>query len=444
MSRLFEEFTKPTYTDWVNQLQKDLKGQSEELIQRKDEIEELHFNSYQHQDSENTHSNIAFQNPYIRGTYSTSNKWENLGTIVVEKEAEANKKALNLLNSGATSLRFIIKNDTVDWTILTNEIQLQYIETTFKISNSGLYFSALDHFKNEEISTVFFELELNDIAGSEWPQLSQSLKENQRYALIVNGYSVQQCGATTWQEIAYSLSVAHEYTVQLTENGLSIDEAAACIHFNVGAGATYFYEIAKIRALRLLWARIIEEYQPEHNCSYNTRLTGITGFTNKSLKDPHTNLLRQTTEAMSLAFSGVNAICVQPYDAHSAKGATKLSTRMAVNIPLVLQEESYLDKVIDPLGGSYVLEYLTNEIADKAWSLFQQVENSGGISNQEAIDLITSAIKNKAEIRKQRIAEKTDSIIGINIFPNPASEDNEWLPFEKYLGMEHLNLEQSI
>lgn len=444
MSRLFEEFPKPSYTDWVNQLKKDLKGQSDELIQRKDLIEELDFNSYQHQDSENTAIHNTFKNPYVRGIYAANNSWENLGNIVVENEAEANKKALNLLNLGATALRFVIKNNTVDWNTLTNEIQLQYIETTFKISDPELYFSALNHFEEGTLTTVFFELESKNIHSGQWTDLAQSLKKNQRYTLSANGYGIQQCGATTWQEIGFCLSTAHEFLTVLIDKGLTVDEAAACIHFNTGVGATYFYEIAKIRVLRLLWARIIEEYQPEHNCSYSSRITGITGFTNKSLKDPYTNLLRQTTEAMSLAFGGVHAICVQPYDAHSTKGATRLSTRMAVNIPLVLQEESYLDKVIDPLGGSYVLEYLTNEITDKAWHLFQQIEALGGISTSEAIQFITSAVENKAMIRKQRISDKTDSLIGINIFPNPATEDNEWLSFDDYLGMKQLNLEQSI
>lgn len=444
MGKLFEEFSKPSYTDWINQLKKDLKGQSEELLKRKDIIEELDFNSYQHQDSGNTKAPQGFNNPYVRGIHATDNTWENLGTIVVREVSEANRKALNLLNLGATALRFELTTDTVDWSRLTNDIQLQYIQTTFKITDPRLYFSALDHFKEEVLSTIFFEFELTDIHPDQWSDLAASLKEKQRYIFVANGYGLQQCGSTTWQETGYCLSVAHEFLSTLIRHGLSTDEAAACIHFNVGAGAVYFYEIAKIRALRLLWARIIEEYQPEHHCSFAARITGITGFTNKSLKDPYTNLLRQTTEAMSLAFGGVHALCVQPYDSHSVKGASTLSTRMAVNIPLILQEESYLDKVIDPLGGSYVLEFLTNEIADKAWHLFQQIEELGGISTSEAVQFMTSSVSGKAALRKQRITDQSDSLIGVNIFPNPVTETNEWLEFEDYLGLSHLNLEQSI
>lgn len=442
MDKLFEDFTKPSYTDWVNQLTKDLKGESEQLIQRIDTIEELNFNSYQHQDSPKTNFLENFENPYIRGSWKQQNAWENLGTVIVSDEKEANKKALTLLNLGATALRFELKKETVNWNELMNEIQLEYIQTTFKLANFSQFSAIVNQFKQEELSTVYFELELNDVSKKQWAELAQNLKQQQRFTLLVNGYAVQQCGATTWQEVGYSLSVAHEFLSTLIENGLTVDEAAACIHFNVGVGATYFYEIAKIRVLRLLWARILEEYNPEHNCSYSARITGLTGFTNKSLKDPHTNLLRQTTEAMSLAFAGVHALCVQPYDLYSTKGATTLSTRMAVNIPLVLQEESYLDKVIDPLGGSYVLEFLTTEIAEKSWSYFQKIEELGGV--ESAIDFISTSISEKALARKQRIADKQDSLIGINIFPNPTTENNEWLAFEEYLGMKQLNLEQSI
>ena len=442
MKKLFEEFSKPDYEDWVAQLLKDLKGQPEDLIQRNDPIEELQFNSYQHQNSENTASNPAFENQYIRNTYATDNRWENLGTIIVKEEADANKKALTLLNLGATSLRFDLTKESIDWKALTNEIQLQYIETTFRVKNVHQFLDILTHFNDEELNSVFFELELNQV--EDWSKLSQSLKEKQRYTFISNGYNLQQSGATTWQEVAYALAQGHEYLTTLISYGLTTDEAAACIHFNMGSGAKYFFEIANIRSLRLLWARIVEEYQPQHACSYNLRITGITGFTNKSLKDPYTNLLRQTTETMAFTFSGVHAICVQPYDLYSTKGATSLSTRMAVNIPLILQEESYLDKVIDPLGGSYTTEYLTNVIADKAWSLFQEIEELGGISKDEAIKLISDGVTEKAGLRKQRIADKTDSFIGINIFPNPVNEENEWLPFEEYLGMKQLNLEQSI
>lgn len=443
MSDLFNEFTKPSYTDWVNKLKHDLKGQPEDLIQRIDKIEELNFNTYQHADSENTQAAAVLKNSFVRGNFAPDNQWENMATVIVTNEVEANKKALSLLNLGATALRFIIKNDRFDWSALTKDIQLQFIETTVVISSCETYFSIIESLKGTAAS-VFFELELSAIKENDWSKLGQSLKKEQRYTLLANGYSLQQCGATTWQEVGYAISVAHEMLVKLIHNGLTVDEAAACIHFNCGAGAHYFYEIGKIRALRILWARIIEEYQPEKNESYHSRIAGFTGFTNKSLKDPYTNLLRQTTEAMSLIFSGVHSICVQPYDAYSTKKETTLSTRMAVNIPLILKEESYFDKVIDPLGGSYAVEFLTNEIADKAWNLFQRIETLEGISTPEARQFIVSAVKEKAAMRIEQYVTKKEALIGITIFPNPKEEQNDWIAFDDYLGIKQLIVEQSL
>jgi methylmalonyl-CoA mutase len=442
MSKLFEEFSKPSYADWVNQLQKDLKGQPESLIQRVDEIEELSFNSYQHQDSNNTQVQETTNLASVRQINKDSNAWLNLSTIIVNNSVDANKEALNRLNLGATALRFELNSDFSDWKTLTKGVELPYIHTTFKIHSLQQYLSANEAFSPEELNHISFELEYFQLKDEQWSQLASSLKTKPSSILLANGYALQQRGATSWQEIGYCLASAHEAFIQLVNNGLSTEEAATCIHFNAGLGANYFYEIAKLRVLKALWTRILESYSIKD--TKGIKITAITGFTNKSLKDPYTNLLRQTTEAMSATFAGVNAICVQAYDTFSKKGATKLSTRMAVNIPLILQEESYLDKVIDPLGGSYVVEYLTNELAEKSWNFFKTLEQKGGVSSADAITYIQQEVTAKATLRIQRIADKTDTLIGINIFPNPTVEDNEWIKMEDYLGLKQLILEQSI
>ncbi|HLU86505.1 MAG TPA: methylmalonyl-CoA mutase family protein [Taishania sp.] len=444
MSQLFDVFPKPTYEQWVEKLKKDLKNEPETLIQRNDAIEELNFNSYQHVDSGKTTPVKALLNKYVSQTYKANNDWDNIANIIVTDEQTANSEALTALNLGATALRFEIKKSVINWNRLLEGIQLPYIHTTIKISQANQIAEVRTILDEASKASVFFELDIVTNNFKVDATTIQLLKDTQFPALIANGYNIQQAGATTWQEIAFSLSVAHEAFVQLLENGLTVDQAAATIHFNIGVGANYFYEIAKVRALRILWARIIEEYQPEHACSYNTKITGIVGFVNKSLKDPHTNLLRQTTETMSLAIAGVDGICVQPYDCNSEKGASKLTKRMAINISTILKEESFLDKVQEPLAGSYAVEYLTQSIADKAWELFQHLDEQGGIASNKAQQFLREQIAAKANLRKKRVQEKADALIGINIFPNPQTETNTWSSFDDYFELSQLILEQSI
>jgi methylmalonyl-CoA mutase len=159
------------------------------------------------------------------------------------------------------------------------------------------------------------------------------------------------------------------------------------------------------------------------------------------LKDPYTNLLRQTTEAMSAITGGTDAIVVKPYDLYSTSGPSELSERMALNISNILKEESYFDAVIDPLGGSYSIESSTTEIARKAWSKFQDLEQlEGGVKSKTFI----SEISEKSALRIKGIQDKSIVLIGINTFENPEEIKNEWTPMHTYLGLPSLVLEQEL
>ncbi|NRA12641.1 MAG: hypothetical protein HRT57_11860, partial [Crocinitomicaceae bacterium] len=184
-----------------------------------------------------------------------------------------------------------------------------------------------------------------------------------------------------------------------------------------------------------LWSKVIDCYNPEHKCTYNCNITAVIGHTNKSLRDPYTNLLRQTTETMS-ASNGADSILVLPYDLYSTDGASEHSKRMALNISLILKEESYLDKVIDPSGGSYSVEALTKLIGEKAWSYFQSIEINEGLLSDSGINLFINDIKSK---RQERIdAFQSGKIIGIgmNKYPIPDEKRTEWVERESYLGIE--------
>jgi methylmalonyl-CoA mutase len=170
-------------------------------------------------------------------------------------------------------------------------------------------------------------------------------------------------------------------------------------------------------------------------------VTAKIGFLNKSLKDPYTNLLRQTTEVMSAAMGGASQVLCFPYDTASSKGSSEFSQRMATNISLILKEESYLNQVLDAVGGSYAIEQLTEMLADKAWTLFQEIEKQGGLKSSDLMRKIEQTAQKRVELYKS----KQKTLIGINKFPNPDTFDLQWkINNSTYFGLKQLILENEI
>jgi methylmalonyl-CoA mutase len=242
----------------------------------------------------------------------------------------------------------------------------------------------------------------------------------------VNAYAAQQAGASTWQELAIALATGHELLVQQLDAGVAIDQAANAIHFVLGIGNNYFFEISKIRAFRSVWAQVVNAYEPKTESAKKAIITAQTGFVRVSLKDPYTNLLRQTTEGMSAVIGGVFQLVIQPYDWHATPQKTDFTRRMATNISLLLKEESYMHHVIDPAGGAYAIDNLTVAIAERTWSEFQWIEKNGGIEKTEVVAHLKASISEKASLRLEKVQSKTDKIIGINSFENPDKSDYQW------------------
>jgi len=439
MNSFFTEFTPVGKKEWMDKIHADLKGKNPSLLQHSDKIEEIEYSSAYHVSDRTKHETPgAF--PFTRGLKTQLNDWKNTAPVEVVNEKEANAQILHFLMTGADALWLIAKKEGIDWKIVLNDVQLEHINTQFSI-NSFEEMQSIQQMVAHTPNTVHFNFDFlaNDL---DFSTFATHFKENQQRFALVNGFGVQQSGATTWQEIAFCLSVGHDYLVKLMEAGLSIDEASACINFHVGVGSNYFYEIAKIRSLRALWAKIVHAYAPEHNCSYNCSITAIIGHTNKSLSDPHTNLLRQTTEVMSALNAGIENIVVLPHDLYSDNGVDSISQRMAINLPLILKEESYLDKVIDPVGGSYTLETLTDLIGEKAWSQFQTLEQGGGLFNIETLEAFKLTIEGKRKLREEAFLAGDHLLIGINNYTNPDPVVANWINIPTYLGMETLNYER--
>ena len=200
-------------------------------------------------------------------------------------------------------------------------------------------------------------------------------------------------------------------------------------------------EIAKFRTFHLLWDKLTTVYQS----SIKTTITAKTGFVNKSLNDPYTNILRQTTESLAAVLGGVDQLIIEPYDTLSSTGSSSFTERMAINISLILKEESEINQLVDPLNGSLSIEKLTQTLADSTWKLFQQLEKLGG---SEALE-VEEYLKNEIErIRNSRIAQINDKrqlLVGVNQYFNPEQTNITWKKdVGTFLGMEFLILEKEL
>ncbi len=445
MEQLFSDFQKVTKQQWEEKLTAELKGADfESSLKRQNELEEINYSTYAHLSDLTEEQKTVL--PSTQFTKLNNNDWNIASLIVVTNEKEANKKALSLLMTGASAIYFQIDKPQINWEELFPEIGFEFIETHFILTHAHQYFELQTYFSNRKITSVYYQIDLlhNDSLSEKFDNLAAVNLPSPTRFCHVNAFAIQQCGATTWQEIAFALAEGHEYLVKLMNKGFTIDQAASCIHFSLGVGANYFFEIAKFRAFRELWSEVIEAYKPQHKHSLNAKVSAEIGLMNKSLMDPYTNLLRQTTEAMAAVSGGIETLLIHPYDAKSTKGASLFTERMAINTSLILREESYFDKVIDPLGGSYSIELLSHELAQKAWKQFQEIDADGGILSEKAAENFRSAVKKKSALRLKSIKEGDELLIGVNKYPNPEQEANSWLEKESYFGLQQIIIERDI
>jgi methylmalonyl-CoA mutase len=216
-------------------------------------------------------------------------------------------------------------------------------------------------------------------------------------------------------ELAYGLSMFSDYLSRLTNEGSSAAAIAKNMQWNLGIGPDYFMEIAKIRAARFLFSALISGFGKEKDVP--VYIHSITTNWNKTLYDPNVNMLRLTTEAMSAVLGGCNSLLVRPFDS-SYNVPGDFSERMARNVQIILKEESYFNKVVDPSAGSYYIESLTNALIDSAWALFLSLDEKGGFVTSFASGFIGEEVKKTADKRAEMIASRREVLLGTNQYPN--------------------------
>ncbi|NMC41124.1 MAG: methylmalonyl-CoA mutase small subunit, partial [Bacteroidales bacterium] len=225
-------------------------------------------------------------------------------------------------------------------------------------------------------------------------------------------------GSDTVQELAFGLSMGNEYIAALAARGISSDLALSRLKFGFGTGSNYFFEIAKLRAARLLWSVIAGKWEPHDTACTRMCIHSRTTRWNKTIFDPWVNMLRTQTEAMSAVIGGADSLTVEPFDT-VFREPQEFSERIARNQQLLLKEEAYFSKVADPGGGSYYIGQLTRILAENAWRLFVETENRGGFLAALKDGFIQQKIKETASARRKNIAARKEVLTGTTQYPLP-------------------------
>ena len=238
-------------------------------------------------------------------------------------------------------------------------------------------------------------------------------------SISVSGYHMQEAGATLVQELAYTLADGLEYLRCGVAEGLAIDDFAPRVSFFFCIGMNHFMEIAKLRAARLLWAKIVKRFHPKNPKSMALRVHCQTSGWSLTAQDPFNNVIRTTIEAMSAVLGGTQSLHTNALDEALAL-PTDFSARIARNTQLYLQEETGITKVVDPWGGSYYVESLTHELVHKAWELIEEVEQMGGMAKAVEAGLPKMRIEEAAARKQARIDSGREVIVGVNKYRAPS------------------------
>ena len=441
--KLFTEFPPVPTEKWEEVITADLKGADYErkLVWKTGEG----FNVRPYCRAENLEGikflgSQAGEFPYVRGTHA-HNRWRVHQTVSVVCPKEANAEALKILNAGVDSLGFCIASadfSAADLDMLLKDICIPAVEITFcgeKMANvAELVLAKVEKegIAKEDVRIAFCIDPLVKGLSSKGDfcspngekciarivELIHKTKEYKHVRIVtVAGQTFGNSGSTIVEELAFTLSAGHDYLVRLTDAGLDVDAAARKLRFSFSVSSNYFMEIAKFRAARMLWANIVKGYGPAKNCACKMQIHAETSRWNQTVYDPYVNMLRGTTEAMSATIAGVHSLEVMPFDA-SFENPTEFSKRIARNVELLLKNESHFDQVVDPAGGSYYVENLTQSIAAEAWKLFLEIEEKGGYTEAYKAGLIVERIKASAAAKDKNIATRRQTLLGANQYPN--------------------------
>lgn len=425
MKNLFDDFDTISSKQWKQKIQFELNGADYNQTLIWNAPEDIQVKPFYHKDE-------FIGTPNINTKATQFRICQNIFVHDLEK---SNLRAIDSIKRGAESIRFTIEDEKIEVAKLLQNIDIEKITIYFNLSFLSIDFvKKIATLAQEKKAKIYCNLDpigqlakegnwfttqektnfdtLNTIAATA-PNLS---------IISINCGLYQNAGANMVQQIAYSLAHANEYFNRIT----TINQP---IVFEVSVGTNYFFEIAKLRALRLLFNRIAKEYNHNFDCHIIVSPTKR----NKTIYEYNVNMLRTTTECMSAILGGADAIANLSYDALYHKD-NEFGDRIARNQLLVLKHESYFDKVNNPADGSYYIESLTSQLAEKALTLFKDIEANGGFLKQLNEGIIKRKIQESADKEQELFDSGKEILLGTNKYPNKkdSMKDNlELYPFVK-------------
>ncbi len=424
MDHLFEEFAPVSNAEWDAAIAQELKGAdyAKRLIRQSEEGFEV--KPYYRADDL---SDLAFLDalpgafPYRRGS-STSGDWR-IREEIDEKDVEsANRAARAAVAAGSEEITFsgalAERADELE-ALLRN---LDEIPVHFERADEGLLRLLSERVgtgrlgtgrRGARISTGYDALAGIDIAAE---VIGDSRGGFVPFA--VHGETFEEGGATAVEEVGFTLAAGIDFLASAAEHGVDVERAAAALEFSFAIGSTFFFQIAKLRAFRMVWARAIECFGGSRIGAV-ARIAARTSRWNKTVYDPHVNILRATTEAMSAVLGGADSVTVAPFDT-CYKRPDEASRRLARNTQLIIKHEACMGRVADAGGGSYYLETLTDLLANGSWKLMQRIEARGGYRKAQAEGTIALALECSMATREKAIAARRRVLVGTNHFANPA------------------------
>ncbi|MEM8866968.1 MAG: acyl-CoA mutase large subunit family protein, partial [Verrucomicrobiota bacterium] len=454
-AELLSEFPKNTAAEWRQAAEKLLKGAPFDKVMTKQTPEGIRlqpiFNRDVIEGLPATNTKPGFDG-FLRGTQAAGYRakpWEIAQEMPYGTPEEFNQAALADLMSGQTSLNILLDVATLSGlnpdAALVGQVSgcglsletLKDMQTAFKgivpdavsfhfrtglagIAIGGLFFTWLDY-EGIDMKTVKGSLGMDPLAvlaaSGKLPCAISALYDEQVIlakccaaaapGIVANGVSTMpyhQAGASSVQELGIGLATGDAYLSAMIDRGISVDDAAKQIRFTFSVGSNFFMEIAKLRAARVLWAKVVESFGGDAEAQ-KINVHARTGFYNKTEKDPFVNMLRTTTESLSAVIAGVDSLCVGNFD-EVFRLPSEFSRRISRNTQIILQEECELTGVVDPAGGSWAVEWLTNQVAEKSWAFFQEIEGQGGIEAALQNEFIQKAIAKTASSNEHLLNQR--------------------------------------